>query len=133
MFTHSTGTDLTFDDLFGAATELEPFDIPELGGKRAYIRQPSAAEVRDFISGRDVDSLEKMSEESFAEMDKLVARSLVDASGNRLIAEGQEHMLATLPYKVYIRLANAVTAGVFEAEGGEGSEDGAQDPDPTTA
>lgn len=129
-------TDVTFDDLFNVPQDLEPIEIPELGGKKVYRRQLSAAEVRDFIQGRDVSSLNEMSQESFTEMDKLIARSIVDADGKRIIPEGDEHLLSTLPYKTYLRLANATTAGVFEDDESEGDSvtgEEAASANPTTA
>lgn len=116
----------SFEDLYGEL-RLEKIDLPELGGKTVYMRQLSAAEVREFVLARGSDTSE-ISEASFSGQDRMIARALVDASGNRIVPEGQEHLLSTLPYRVYLRLANAVTAGMNESGGEEDGKEGAENP-----
>lgn len=105
------------DDFFGyGADQLEPVDLPELGGKVVYLRQLSAAEVREFIIGQNLQDQGVLTEETFTRQDLMISRSIVDAEGNPIFTNEQAHNLGSLDNRLHQRLANAVTAGMSTEE-----------------
>lgn len=106
---------VTAQELFGFGQEdYEELDLPELGGV-VYIRQLSAREVLEFANAINDEGITAV-EKTTAQND-IVARALVNENGARIIPPGQEDNLADIPMKLYLKLINAVTAGMTEITG----------------
>lgn len=90
--------DLTTDDILAADDlTLEPEDVPEWNG-RVYIRVMSAQEAGDYA-----EQMSDLTKRKQAMM-RLLAYTLCDAKGNKLIPTDKMDQFRKKSVKVYMRL-----------------------------
>lgn len=91
---------------------LSKLEIPEMG-RTVYVRPLSARQSREIGEAcrnpdKPLDDAAAYDEERFTLM--LVAASIVDAEGNRLIPPGREEEMHDLPNAIWLRLQQAALA-----------------------